>query len=264
MLERTETRFGIKPALLAADSAYGSAESLAWLVKRKEIGHTFRSSTNQIGPTTSSPAPTLPSTPNATVTPARRPKSWSNSDVPTPFPEAASQPRTQDHIAPANRTATPCRLKAQCCPNAVSRKILRDLHEDARDLARALTATPQYVEACRRQKKVEMLFAHLKRILRLTRWRLRGPNGARDEFLLAPTAQTSPCTAPFRWVDDNDNLRTQMPIGAPATPSFTRRRMSSGTGRQKASPTEAVPELEPKTSINLQVGAKPAGARRSA
>ena len=37
MLERTETRFGIKPTFLAADSAYGSAESLAWLVKRKEI-----------------------------------------------------------------------------------------------------------------------------------------------------------------------------------------------------------------------------------
>ena len=37
MLERTETRFGMKPASLAADSAYGSADSLAWLVKRKEI-----------------------------------------------------------------------------------------------------------------------------------------------------------------------------------------------------------------------------------
>src|ERR1700722_10213241 len=37
MLERTETRFGIKPAFLAADSAYGSADSLAWLVKKKEI-----------------------------------------------------------------------------------------------------------------------------------------------------------------------------------------------------------------------------------
>jgi transposase len=54
---------------------------------------------------------------------------------------------------------------------------------------RALAATPQYVEACRRRKKIEMLFAHLKRILRLTRLRLRGPNGARDEFLLAATAQ---------------------------------------------------------------------------
>jgi hypothetical protein len=42
------------------------------------------------------------------------------------------------------------------------------------------------VEACRRRKKVEMLFAHLKR---LVRWRLRGPNGANNEFLLAATAQ---------------------------------------------------------------------------
>ena len=41
----------------------------------------------------------------------------------------------------------------------------------------------------RLRKKVEMLFAHLKRILNLGRLRLRGPNGARDEFLLAATAQ---------------------------------------------------------------------------
>jgi hypothetical protein len=33
------------------------------------------------------------------------------------------------------------------------------------------------------------LFAHLKRILHLGRLRLRGPSGARDEFLLAATAQ---------------------------------------------------------------------------
>ena len=41
----------------------------------------------------------------------------------------------------------------------------------------------------RLRKKVEMLFAHLKRILKPDRLRLRGPNGARDEFLLAATAQ---------------------------------------------------------------------------
>lgn len=34
-----------------------------------------------------------------------------------------------------------------------------------------------------------MLFAHLKRILKLDRLRLRGPNRAKDEFLLAATAQ---------------------------------------------------------------------------
>jgi hypothetical protein len=34
-----------------------------------------------------------------------------------------------------------------------------------------------------------MLFAHLKRILKLDRLRLRGPNGAKDEFHLAAAAQ---------------------------------------------------------------------------
>jgi hypothetical protein len=37
MLERTKDRFGLKPDYLTADSAYGSAESLAWLVKQKKI-----------------------------------------------------------------------------------------------------------------------------------------------------------------------------------------------------------------------------------
>ena len=37
--------------------------------------------------------------------------------------------------------------------------------------------------------RVEMLFARLKRILKLDRLRLRGPGGAKDEFLLAATAQ---------------------------------------------------------------------------
>ena len=56
-----------------------------------------------------------------------------------------------------------------------ARKIARHVHETARDVARRITATGAYVEASRRRKKVEMLFAHLKRILRLDRLRLRGP-----------------------------------------------------------------------------------------
>jgi hypothetical protein len=44
--------------------------------------------------------------------------------------------------------------------NALARRIPRDLHEGARDVARAHAATPQYVEGCPRRKKVEMLFAH--------------------------------------------------------------------------------------------------------
>jgi hypothetical protein len=52
-----------------------------------------------------------------------------------------------------------------------------------------IATTDAYVTSSYARKKVEMLFAHLKRILRLDRLRLRGPNGARDEFHLAATVQ---------------------------------------------------------------------------
>ena len=54
----------------------------------------------------------------------------------------------------------------------------------SRDLANTTPMSSRH-----RRKKIEMLFAHLKRILQLGRLRLRGPSGARDEFLLAATAQ---------------------------------------------------------------------------
>ena len=82
-----------------------------------------------------------------------------------------------------------CALKQSCCPNTPARKIARSVHEDARDVGRAIAKTPEYAQSKRQRKKVEMLFAHLKRILKLDRLRLRGLSGARDEFLLAATAQ---------------------------------------------------------------------------
>ncbi|MBB6306386.1 hypothetical protein FHS53_000597 [Xanthobacter tagetidis] len=82
-----------------------------------------------------------------------------------------------------------CALKPRCCPTTPAWKIPRSIHEGARDMARAIAGTDTYATSRRQRKKVEMLFAHLKRILKLDRLRLRGPNGARDEFLLAATAQ---------------------------------------------------------------------------
>lgn len=79
--------------------------------------------------------------------------------------------------------------KPKCCPNADARSITREEHEDARQVARDLAKTVEYAIAMKLRKKVEMLFAHLKRILGLGRLRLRGPCGANDEFLLAATAQ---------------------------------------------------------------------------
>jgi hypothetical protein len=82
-----------------------------------------------------------------------------------------------------------CPLKPRCCPKEPVRKIPRSIYEAARDVARSLFGTEAYAQSRRDRKKVEMQFAHLKRILRLDRLRLRGPRGARDEFLLAAIAQ---------------------------------------------------------------------------
>jgi hypothetical protein len=82
-----------------------------------------------------------------------------------------------------------CALKPKCCPNMQARRIVRDVNEEARDVARALARTEAFEQSRRSRKRVEMLFAHLKRILRLGRLRLRGPFGAQDEFTLAAIAQ---------------------------------------------------------------------------
>jgi hypothetical protein len=82
-----------------------------------------------------------------------------------------------------------CLMKERCCPNTSFRKIARSVHEAARDVARRIATTPQYVCSRHERKKVEMLFAHLKRILRLDRLRLRGMSGANDEFTMAAAVQ---------------------------------------------------------------------------
>ena len=103
-------------------------------------------------------------------------------------------PRT--HITPADtivyraaQTAcNACPLKSRCCPNTPARKITRSMYEESRT-SPATSPTPPPTSSREDRKKVEMLFAHLKRILKLDRLRLRGRRGARDEFLLAATAQ---------------------------------------------------------------------------
>jgi transposase len=182
MIERTETCFGIKPQWLAADTAYGSASNLDWLVNQKGI------------------APHVP-----VIDKSKR-------DDGTFSRDAFIYDRDRDtYTCPAGKTlktsgtlvnggATllyrastsdcgPCLFKSQCCPVSPQRKVPRDIHEDARDVARGLARTEEFAKSRRDRKKVEMLFAHLKRILRLGRLRLRGPRGAQFEFTLAAIAQ---------------------------------------------------------------------------
>jgi transposase len=181
MIERTEACFGIKPAWLAADTAYGSAANLDWLVNQQGI------------------APHVPVIDKS----QREDGTFSREDFiydemrdiytcPAGKTLATTGHVNSEHAlrylgsVPECRA---CRLKAKCCPNIPARQIRRDVNEAARDVARALAKTPAYAQSRRDRKKVEMLFAHLKRILRLGRLRLRGPRGAQFEFTLAAIAQ---------------------------------------------------------------------------
>ena len=189
MLDRTAERFGLKPRSLAADSAYGSAANLAWLVKQRGIEPhipVFDKSGRTDG--TFSRA-------DFVFDPEQDRYTCPGGKQLVQFHRTYATPRsgiTKDGTSlyrASKRDCDGCALKPKCCPNTPARKIPRDVDEDARDVARALADTPAFERSRHRRKKVEMLFAHLKRILRLSRLRLRGPCGARDEFLLAATAQ---------------------------------------------------------------------------
>ena len=206
MIARTQDRFGLWPARLAADSAYGSAENLAWLVHERGIEPhipVFDKSERRDG-TFSRSDFTYDHETDAYTCPdgkeLRQRQKVYRAERPLVDADGMMRYRASKLDCDA------CRLKQQCCPNTPARKIPRSIHEGARDMARDIASSEDYVTSRRQRKKVEMLFAHLKRILRLDRLRLRGPNGARDEFHLAATAQ---------------NLRklaklVPMPIPAPA------------------------------------------------
>jgi transposase len=189
MLERTHKRFGLWPARLVADGGYGDAANLAWLVEERGIEPhipVFDKSARRNG-TFERADFTFDHEDDSYICPGgkrlrQRQKTYRE---PRPFVDEDGMMRYRA----SKLDCDACRLKPRCTPNMPARKILRSVHEGARDMARAIATTDAYVTSRRQRKKVEMLFAHLKRILRLDRLRLRGPNGAKDEFLLAATAQ---------------------------------------------------------------------------
>ena len=81
-----------------------------------------------------------------------------------------------------------CALKPRCTKGA-KRIVTRNVFEDEREHVRALKGTEAFERSARERRKVEMLFAHLKRNLGFRRLRLRGITGASDEFLLTATVQ---------------------------------------------------------------------------
>jgi len=181
MIERTEERFDIKAERLAADTAYGSAANLNWLVNEKQIAPhipVIDKSKREDG-TFSREDFTFHKEGNVYICPAFNILTTTGKIMPGEL--LAYRASMPDCAA--------CAFKARCCPKEPARKILRSIYEEARDVARAIAKTDAFEQSCRERKRVEMLFAHLKRILRLGRLRLRGPRGAQFEFTLAAIAQ---------------------------------------------------------------------------
>ena len=181
MIDRTEACFDLKPRRLAADTAYGTGKFLGWLVKEKKI------------------------TPHIPV--------WEKGDREDGIFSRSDfiwDKRRGVYICPngrllrtsgtvhdgrrcsiraSKRDCDVCPLRPKCCPKEEARKIARDLHEDAREVARRKMKTKAFIKSRDERKRVEMRFAHLKTHHGFERLRLRGLSGARDEFHLAAIVQ---------------------------------------------------------------------------
>jgi len=181
MIDRVEERFDMKPHRLVGDTAYGTASMLAWMVEDKQIEPHV-------------PVWGKPSRKDGTFGYSRFEFDAERNRYTCPMGKhlhTTGRPTSDNLILyrSKNLECQDCPVKSQCCPKTPQRKISRSIHEPARNVARAIAKTDAYKQSRKDRKKVEMLFAHLKRILKMDRLRLRGLSGAQDEFLLAATAQ---------------------------------------------------------------------------
>jgi len=180
MIKRTEETQGLKPKRLVGDTGYGIGKFLGWLVGTGITPHIpVKDMRDRDDGTFSSSDFTFDRERNVYVCPTNKLlKTTGNVG--------------RDHkvrYRASRRDCGKCPLKPQCSPNTPSRKITRDVHEDARDHARSFVGTPEFDRSRNERKKVEMRFAHLKTHHRFERMRLRGLSGVRDEFHLAAIVQ---------------------------------------------------------------------------
>jgi transposase len=180
MIERTDERLCLRPKRLAADTAYGTGKLLGWLIGAGITPHipVWDKSTREDG-TLSRADFTFDKERNVYTCPNGKLLKTTGSIG-------------DDHVLrylAAKHDCDACPLKPRCCPKVPSRKVTRDVNEEARDQARALMGTPEFDRSRDERKRVEMRFAHLKTHHRFERMRLRGLSGARDEFHLAAIVQ---------------------------------------------------------------------------
>ena len=188
MLQRTEERFALKPKHIAGDVAYGTAEMLGWLVdhgidphipvwdKGKRDDGTFSREAFKYDPAE-----------DRYICPGGK----NLRQYRLAGRLAKAKPPKDDLLRyrALKADCESCPLKPSCCPKAPARKVLRSIHEEARDRTRRLMESEAYAVSAGERKKIETLFDEAKSIHSMDRLRLRGLTGARDEFLMTATVQ---------------------------------------------------------------------------
>jgi transposase len=178
MIERVARRFDLRPKRLAADTAYGSGGNLAWLMQRGIEPHIpVLDRAGQTNGVFTRNDFTFDRDRNVFVCPGGK-------DL-----RLALERDNGVLIYRARRPdCAHCPLKPKCT-TAAYRSLSVSAHEDVRQHVAGLATTAAFKQSARERRKVEMLFAHLKRNLNFRRLRLRGMTGARDECTLAAVAQ---------------------------------------------------------------------------
>ena len=178
LVSRAQAKLGIQPSSLAADKAYGSAPLLGWLIERKITPYIpVIDRTRQRDGFFMRDAFTYDHLADAYRCPADKPLTYCGT-------VSATQVRRY-HSRAADCAG--CPLKPQCT-TARRRAVTRLVDEDARDQVRALAGTDAYAQARQRRKRIERVFGHLKRNLKLRSLKLRGLAGAAEEFSMVAAA----------------------------------------------------------------------------
>jgi transposase len=179
MLIRSAEMQGGFPHSVAADTAYGSGDLLAWLEERGITSYI---------PVREHPAPK--NTPYGIEKFTYDPETNSYQ-----CPEGKQlkyigvKQANQSHIYRATiRKCSDCLQKTQCTTGRY-RQIVVHVNESVRQRARERSRVPAFAVAQRQRRKVEALFAELKNQIGLRRVRLRRMKFVREQFFLAATAQ---------------------------------------------------------------------------
>ncbi len=180
MIDRTEDRFGLKPDRLAGDVAYGTGEMLGWLVEREIKPHIPVWDQSEVAANGKFSRASFAYDKNRNLYVCPNGKELKTSGT-------VYDGTTLKYIAKRSDCGQ-CPLKPKCTTGR-ERRVDRDVNQEARDYTQALMETDAYKQSRSQRKKIETLFGDVKRNLGLTRLRLRGLTGARDEFLLAATVQ---------------------------------------------------------------------------